>query len=98
MDFISAVKLVKANEHLLGTKVNGASIDEIIIVPTKEEECKSFLFSYISTLDAQKSIAPFIQSDVEIQAVFDKKKIKTENVFFHTSIQNLPGAVLDTKE
>ena len=98
MDFISAVKLAKANEHLLGTKVNGASIDEIIIVPTKEEECKRFLSSYISTLDAQKSVAPFIQSDVEIQVVFDKKRIKTENVFFHTNIRNLPDAILEAKE
>lgn len=89
MNFLEAVKIAEANQHLVGKEWKGATIDEIIIAPTETTLRTEFEKLYVQTLDAQQSIAPFVNSDVEVFAVFDKKRIRTQNLFVYTSIHIL---------
>ena len=98
MDFFKAVKLAKANEHLVGKVVKGAMVDEIIIMPTNEEEQKAYWQYFVKYLDAQRAIVPFMTSDVEVFALFDKRLIRSENISVTCNIVNLPteiGAITD---
>jgi hypothetical protein len=90
MDFYDAVKLAKANEHLVGKIVKGATIDEIIIMPTDEEEQKAYSMSFAQNLHAQRAIIPFMASDVEVFALFNKRMMRSENYFVTCNIVNLP--------
>ena len=98
MDFFKAVKLAKANEHLVGKAVKGAIVDEIIIMPTNEEERKAYWQYFTQYLDAQRAIVPFMTSDVEVFALFNKRLIRSENLPVTCNIVNLPaeiGAIID---
>ena len=87
MDFLSAVKLAKEKSFLIGTNTdNGGVYDEIIIMPTNSIEREYFTSSYIRTFNAQISIAPYVESDVEVVAVIDKYRIKTQNIFFFKTL------------
>lgn len=90
MEFIEAVKKADANKHLVGKIYKGAVIDEIIIAPNNEKEFDLFLKSYLHTLDAQASIVPFMSSDVGVYIIFDKNKIRQENLFPFMTIDKLP--------
>lgn len=101
MRFIDALKIAKANEHLIGTTMKGSSIDEIIIMPTNDEEQRMFQTRYVRTMNPQEAIAPFIASDVEVYALFDKRRIRTENLFLVTNLQSLPkelNTILEVSE
>lgn len=91
MNFTDAVKIAEANQHLIGKIWKEATIDEIIIAPTDSALCSEFERLYIQSLNAQKSIVPFINSDVEVFVVFDKHRIRTQNLIVYTSIHNLPN-------
>ena len=98
MDFFNAVKLAEANEHLVGKVVKGATIDEIIIMPTDEEEQKAYWQYFVQYLDAQRAIVPFMTSDVEVFALFDKGSIRSKSLSISCNIVNLPkeiGAITD---
>lgn len=98
MDFFKAVKLAKANEHLVGKAVKGAIVDEIIIMPTNEEERKAYWQYFTQYLDAQRAIVPFMTSDVEVFALFNKRLIRSENLPVTCNVVNLPaeiGAIID---
>ena len=86
MDFLDAVKIAEANQHLIGKEWKDATIDDIIIVPTNHNQWADFERLYIQTLNAQKAIVPFINSDVDIFVVFNKGHIRTQNLFRFTSI------------
>ncbi len=89
MNFINAVEIAERNSHLIGMSYNGGIIDEIVIVPTNLIEFQNFKTEYIKTLNPQRSIASYMESDVEIFAIIDKKRIRTENVFLTISLNQL---------
>lgn len=98
MNFYDAVKLAKANEHLVGKVVKGATIDEIIIMPTDEKQQKAYSISFAQNLDAQRAIIPFMASDVEVFALFNKRKMRSDIFFVTCNIVNLPeeaGAITE---
>lgn len=81
MKFLEALVVANEKEQLVGKlKMNGATLDEIIIVPSDVEEYQSFIKAYTHTLNAQQSIVPYMESDVIVLGVFDKKRIRQENV------------------
>jgi len=90
MEYIKAILLLANNSHLIGKKDKGATIEELILVPTNNELRDEFLKLYLRTQDGQVAIQPFTGTDVDIVAVFDKKRIEIQGIFFHTNIFNLP--------
>lgn len=98
MDFYKAVKIAKANERLVGKIVDGAAIEEIIIIPTDEKQLESYKQLFAQYLDAQRAIVPFMSSDVEVYALFNKRMIRSSGFFMVCSVENLPkemGAIID---
>lgn len=89
MRYIDAVKIAEANKHLIGQQWNGAIIDEIIIAPTDSSQWEEYSRMYIQTLNAQQSIVPFMNSDVSVFVVCDKKRIRSQNLFVFSSIYEL---------
>lgn len=90
MEYNKALKVLANNKHLIGKMDKGATIDELILVPTNSNLTESFLKLYLQTLDGNKAIIPFLNVDVDVVAVFDKKRIVGQGIFFHTNIYNLP--------
>lgn len=89
MEIKEALDKTNAHKDLLGKKMNGASIDELIIVPTNIELKRQFEESYIDSLDALAAIKPFTNVDVDIFVVFDKHRIRSQNVIFSTTLDNV---------
>ena len=77
MNLKGALELKSKNEHLVGLKYRGGTIDEIIIRPKNDEELDIFMKSYIRTLNAEKSLQPFLNSDLDVFAVCEKDKISS---------------------
>lgn len=91
MDFFEAVKLAASKSGLIGKKANGATLDEIIIVPTSINEFEAFKRSYAQTLNAQRSIAPFMGCDVAVMGVFDKSRIRKEGLVIISALSRIEG-------
>ncbi|ARV08285.1 hypothetical protein BTO05_01005 [Winogradskyella sp. PC-19] len=89
MTYKEASELKNKNEHLIGQKYRGATIEELIIRPTNENEFDSFAIAYLRTMNAELSIQPFTQSDLTLDVVCDRVKIRTNNLFIRTEIENL---------
>lgn len=98
MNLKEAIELKNKNEHLVGQKYRGGTIDEIIIRPINDEELDIFMKSYIRTLDAEKSLQPFLNSDLHVFAVCEKDKIKSSIFVFMTEIEKLLDEKLDVKK
>lgn len=81
-----ASKKLKFHNDLLGRSLNGASIDELIIAPTDMDLRQQFEKMYVSSLDAQMAIKPFVAEDVDVWVVFDKKRIHAQGVLISTSL------------
>lgn len=79
MTFKEALIIAKDKEKMIGSVRNGARLDEILIAPTNPRELEKFKIAYITNLNAQASIIPFVQSDVEIYGVYDKFRIRQDN-------------------
>lgn len=88
MEIKEALDKINAHKDLLGKKMNGASIDELIIVPTNIELKRQFEGSYIDCLDAQAAIKPFTNVDV-VFVVFDKHRIRSQNIILSTTLDNV---------
>lgn len=87
MRFDEALKVIENNNHRIGLKTEkGGIIDELIIVPTDVNEREAVIRSYLFDFNAQKAIAPFFNSEVEVIAVIDKEKIVSHGVFLYQSI------------
>lgn len=69
--------------------MNEASIDDLIIVPTNIALKRLFEELYISSLDAQAALVPFLDKDVDIMVIFDKHKIRSQNIIFSTTLDNV---------
>lgn len=90
MNYIEAVRIAEANQHLIGKVWNGATIEEIIVAPTDTLLWSEFERFYISSFNAQESIVPFMNTDMEVFVVCDRFRIRTQKLFVYTSIRNLP--------
>jgi hypothetical protein len=97
MNLEEATELKNNNEHLIGQKYRGGTIEELIIRPTNGNEFDAFVKSYLRTMNAELSIQPFLGSDLVVDAVCDREKIRTNNIFFRTEIENLLDEKLDVK-
>lgn len=89
MTFEEALKVVDDNKQLIGKRYCGAVIDEFLIVPTNPEQYKNYYNLYIQTLNAQASVVPFINCDLDILVVCDKKRITQEGTFMSLTLSNL---------
>lgn len=83
-----ALKKLKLHNDLLGKCLSGATIDELIIAPIDMDLRQQFEKLYVSSLDAQMAIKPFIAEDVDVCVVFDKKRIHEQGVLISTSLDN----------
>ncbi len=83
-----ALKKLKLHNDLVGKCLSGATIDELIIAPIDMDLRQQFEKLYVSSLDAQMAIKPFIAEDVDVWVVFDKKRIHEQGVFISTSLDN----------
>lgn len=82
MTFQEALKVANEKECLVNKlSLNNATLNEVLIAPTDPEEFAIFTQHYQQTLDAQKSIMPFIQSNLIVLGVFDKHRIIHEGIF-----------------
>ena len=89
MTFQKALFLAHDCEKLVGTKYNGNTIEEILIVPTDKVLYDKFLKEYCSTLNAQAAILPFMDSDVEVVALFKKSYIHQGGAIITTNLYNI---------
>jgi hypothetical protein len=81
MKLKEALLEVSEKEHLIGKYTyKNAVLDEILIAPSNSYEFEKFQQEYILNLNAQTALAPYIQSDLRIIGVFDKWRIRYENV------------------
>ena len=87
MTFKEALELANNNKNIIGKKINGATIDEIIIHPINGKQLEEFSKSYVQCLNSQKAVLPYMDSDLGVSVVLDKHRISTQSVFFHTSIE-----------
>src|SRR5690606_15547465 len=87
MNYERAKKLVDLNQHLIGQKVIGATIDELIIYPTNSKSYDEFIKVYLRTLDGKKAILPYKNQDVDIYCIVDKKRILVNGLLAHASLQ-----------
>ena len=97
MAFQKAEEIKKQNLHLIGQKFKGATIDEIIIRPTNQKDFDEFTRIYLRSMNSENSIIPFKNLDLQVDVVCEKAKIRTNNVFFRTEIENLLVEGLDVK-
>ncbi len=89
MNFLDAVKIAQNNKHLIGKELKGITIDDIIIVPTNAHSQEKFQQLYVQTLNAQASIEPFKNEDVEVY-IINKGLIRTQGFFLPESIYRFP--------
>ncbi len=89
MNFNEATELVNRNLHLIGQQYRGATIEELIIRPINQNEFAAFSNTYLRTFDANLSIQPFLESDLTVDVVCDRDRIRVQNVFVRTEIGNL---------
>lgn len=87
MDFDTAVRLKKENQDLVGKNVNGATIDEIWIYPTNKESYVRFLQLYRRHFDPDQAIVPFVNEDVDVQCLVEKRTFVTRNILGFLSIE-----------
>lgn len=89
MKYKEALEIVNDNISLIGKKTNIGLIDEIIIYPTDENLKEEFKKIYIKTGNANDAINPFINEDVEISAIINKKMIIRQKIFFSSNLENI---------
>ena len=82
MGIQEALEKIDTHKDLLGKQLNGASIDDIALK-------RQFEKLYISSLDAQAALVPFLDKDVDIMVIFDKHKIRRQNIIFSTTLDNV---------
>lgn len=87
MTFEDALLKAKEKQALVGKHVvKGAVLDEVLIAPVDAVSFEDFKRVYINTLDPYKAIAPYINQDCFIIGVFDKFRIRKENLLLTAEI------------
>lgn len=89
MNFEKAQNLVVLNRHLIGCKIIGATIDEIIIYPTNQKSYDEFTKIYLRILNGEEAILPFKNEDVDVFCTVDKWRIEKNGVLGHASLQKV---------
>ena len=89
MNFLKAVEIAEKSKKIVGKQFKGGIIDEIIIRPTDPKMCEGFEKEYICSLNAQTSIVPYMESDVDIAVVIDKERIRKDGCFIYISLYDL---------
>lgn len=89
MNYEEATAVKEQNGHLIGQTYRGATIEDILIRPTDAKEFDEWSKRYIRTMDGDAAIAPFLESNLAVDVVCDRAKIRTSNIFFRTEIENL---------
>ena len=89
MNYDKALLLLEKNQHLIGKTDNSSTIEELVIIPTDGQLREKFLKIYLQTLKGEKAIQSFIGAEVDVIAVFDKKRISFQGAFLYTNIFNL---------
>lgn len=97
MNIKDATELKNNNLHLIGQKYRGGIINEIIIRPKNEKDFDIFMKSYLRTMNSELAIQPFLKSDLNVDVICDKAKIKTHNLILWTGIEKLLDENLDVK-
>lgn len=97
MNLIEATELKNKNKHLIGQQYKGGTIDEIIIRPNNDKELEFFMKSYLRTMNAEKSLQPFLNSDLQVFVVFNIAEMKKSSVIWMTEIESLLKENLDVK-
>lgn len=88
MNFETALKLIRENSNLIGKKIAMGTIDELVIYPNEENAKNTFKNIYVQTLNAKKAIEPFINEDVSISAIINKKGI-TQKIFLSANLEDV---------
>jgi len=86
MTYEQAKNLIKINQHLIGQKIIGATIDELIIYPTDQKSYDEFFKIYLRTDNAEKAILPYQSQDVDIYCMADKKRARASGIVGHASL------------
>jgi hypothetical protein len=86
MTYNEALEVVNNNQNIIGKRIKGARIDEILIHPLNSKQWEEFSKSYVQSLNAQNSLLPYLGSDLGVSVVLDKQKIRSHSIFFYTSI------------
>ncbi|RZJ36588.1 MAG: hypothetical protein EOO51_00270 [Flavobacterium sp.] len=89
MKYKDAQALVERNKHLIGVKIKGAKIDELVIHPTEQGAHDEFVRSYVNTRNAEKAIQPYMNQDVGVYAIVDKGRISAQGIFAHASLEEI---------
>lgn len=79
MTFKEALVIANDKTKMLGSICKDSRLDEILIVPTNPQERKAFEAEYVTNLNAQAAILPYIHSDVEVCGIYDKFRIRQDN-------------------
>lgn len=97
MNVKEANELKNKYEHLIGQKYRGATTEELIIRPTNGNEFDTFAKAYLRTMNAELSIQPFLGSDLAVDVLYNRAKIRTNNLFIRAEIDDLLDENLDVK-
>jgi len=73
-------EIVNRNKHLIGRKVEGKTIDELLIYPTDLGAYNVFISLYFNSLDNEQSLKPFLKDDLDVKCVLNKSRIDLTNV------------------
>lgn len=84
MDIEKARKLVASYQKLIGT-VNdkGFVIDHILIVPRNPKSRQSYFKVYVTNLEMEEALAPFVNEDLDIWAVDFTHVQDSQTLFFN---------------
>lgn len=88
MTLEEALNQIKENSHLIGLKIAMGTIDELVVYPKNDNSKIAYKDIYYKTLDSKKAILPFINEDLSVSAIIDKKRIK-QGFFFTSSIEDV---------
>ena len=88
MTFEEALQEIKDNAHLIGSKIAMGTIDELVVYPNNEDAKIAFNDIYFKTLSAEEAIAPFINEEVSVSAIVDKKRIQ-QGFFFTSNLEDI---------
>jgi len=95
MNYSEALRIVEKNQHLLGKKFKGATIDELIIYPLNTSSKEKFLKNYLQTLNYKKSISDFLsEKEFHIAIVIDKKRMDSMGWYSIIDIEEVKEAIL----
>lgn len=87
MTFKEALILANQKKELIGNLTkSGATLDEVLIAPTNPTSFDDFKLAYVNSLNPHEAIVPYIDQDCFVVGVFDKYRIRQENIIIISEI------------